>query len=244
MVIYRSNFIGDIVSSLSWGIFSVISILILTSRVVSVFSWTRLELLTLTAVYSVIVGIFHIVSTPNFSRYAQQIHWGDFDFILLKPIDAQFLLGFRLFNYSGIIRVVLGLLLVLYLLFLQNISIVIINILLFLISTIGSYILLYSLWSLIMTATIWFTRLYNLDELMFTIMGTGRYPKEMIEEIRNFLVIFLLPITYVVTTPTKILLHRESLNDYVLLFAVGIGLFIMQRKFWKFALKYYTSASS
>ena len=55
---YRANFINSTISSFIWGLFSVISILLLTSRTNSFFGWTRSEIIILAAVYSFLIGIF------------------------------------------------------------------------------------------------------------------------------------------------------------------------------------------
>src|SRR6185312_3229309 len=98
------NFINSTISSVGWGIISIISMYILTAKTSSIYGWNRNELLLLAGVYSVSIGIFHTIFSRNFDRFSKVIHLGDLDSILLKPIDSQFSLSFTLFNYMSITR--------------------------------------------------------------------------------------------------------------------------------------------
>src|SRR3972149_8688112 len=71
LVAYRSNFVNSVVSSTAWGVFSLVSIVLLTYRVQSVFGWTREEILLLTGVYSVVIGVFHTLFSRNFVRFSR-----------------------------------------------------------------------------------------------------------------------------------------------------------------------------
>ena len=60
LLAYRGNFMNSVLASLLWCAFSFVSILLLTSRSPDVFGWTRDQLMLLTAMYSVVVGVVHI----------------------------------------------------------------------------------------------------------------------------------------------------------------------------------------
>jgi len=72
----------------------------------------------------------------------------------------------------------------------------------------------------------------------------GRYPVEMVRELRNFVLFFLLPFSLTVATPLKVFLRSALDGDVLLLVVISLVLFAASRMFWKFALRHYTSASS
>lgn len=239
---YRANFTNSLIASVGWGIFSVLSMLLVTSKTPIVFGWKREELLILVGAYSIVVGIFHMVFSRNFDRFSRIINRGELDVILTKPLDSQFLLSLWIFNYASFIRIIMGIIFTLYMVQKIGISIGFLEMMgFFLLGFIG-LVLLYSLWFLAIATTIWFSRLSNLTELMNTITGISRQPPEMFKEFSSYVFIFLLPLTLIVVAPTRFLLQKATWQEVLLLFLFSVIFFCLSRKFWKFALRFYTSA--
>ena len=209
-----------------------------------IFSWKREELLLLNGVYGIIIGVYHTMFSKNFERFSSIIHLGQLDSVLIKPIDSQFLLTFWLFGYASLSRIVIAFTYTAYIIRQLQISVSFIQIIYFFILMIFSLLLLYSIWFLVLTFTIWFTRLNNLVDLMFTITGSARYPQEMFRELTIYVFFFLFPLTLIMNIPTKLLIHRLQSTEILTFMVVALTLFIVSKKFWKFALRYYTSASS
>lgn len=241
---YRANFINNVISSFGWGIFSILMILLLTSKTSSIFGWSRDEILLLTGFYNIIGGAFHVLFTRNFERFATVMHKGDLDTLLIKPIDAQFLLSFWLFNYIGLFRILLGIVFSAYMVIHIQGYIPILFIPLTIILSVAGLIFLYSISYLLLTVTMWHTNLSNLVGLMYEVNGLTRYPPEIFTKFKSILIFFILPLTLVVSVPVKSLIGKLTLQDsFLLLFFAGAVL-LCSRLFWKYALRSYTSASS
>jgi len=58
------------------------------------------------------------------------------------------------------------------------------------------------------------------------------------------LLTFIVPIAFITTFPASALLGRIDPTTTIIGFAFGIGSFIVSNRFWRFALRYYSSASS
>ncbi|MBI3385690.1 ABC-2 family transporter protein [Candidatus Gottesmanbacteria bacterium] len=240
---YRSNFVNGLLSAIAWGLFSIFSIVFLTSQTPSVFGWKREEILLLTAVYSSLTGIFHTFLSPNFERLAQITHFGQLDRILLLPVDSQFSVSVWEINYTRLIRILIGAILFVLLLPSLKLQISVAGFAIFFILFLIGLILQYTIWFMVSTLTIWFTRLSNLTELMYSVTGMARYPREMFKQLADYVFVFLLPITLIIITPVKVLFQKASASDVFVLLTVTAGLFYLSRRFWKFALRYYGSAS-
>lgn len=244
LVAYRANFVNSLISSIAWATFSVITILLLTARTPRVFGWTKEELLVLTGSYSIVIGVFHLLFSRNFERFSNLIFFGQLDSILIKPVDYQFLLTFWLINYTSIVRVILGILFTLYMLNSIGVNLTLINIIGFFALMVVGIMTVYSIWFLVLTLIIWSPRLANLVHLLFVLTGMARYPAEMYYGLKSYVLFFLLPLILVVTTPTKVILQRALVGEILGLVFFALILSFLSRKFWKFALRYYTSASS
>ncbi len=241
---YRANFVNSVISSFVWGVFSIVTILLITSRTTTVFGWKREDLILLTGVFALIVGIFHIFFARNFERFARIMVWGSFDSVLLKPLDSQFSISFWEVNYPAISRIILGIFLIIYLLNSFSYSISILKVVLFLALLVVGVFSLYSLWLFAATFIIWVPQLSNIIELMYTINGFIRYPAEMYKKVSGLLFLFMLPVVFIATSPFKSLIGRANYFDiFILLVVTGLLLFL-SRMFWRFGLRFYSSASN
>ncbi len=243
-IIYRGNFWGTAVVSLGWSFFSVVSMLLLTSNVTSIFGWTRVELLILTGVYSIVAGLFHVFFTANFWHMPRIIHLGQLDGVLLKPVDSQFMLSVRYINFPTFPRVIAALLFIFYLLSSNNIEVTFLQWIYFIVLSLFGLLLFYSVWYVFMTILLWQSHLTNLTDLLFHVMDTAKYPKDMYENLGQYISIFLLPFVLTITLPTKVLFGRASFVDVSIIMSVSVCLFLFSKFFWRFALRSYTSASS
>lgn len=244
LLAYRANFINNFLSSLSWGFFSLYSVVLLTSRTQSLFGWKREELLLLNALYGIIIGFCHTMFSGNFERFSALIHLGQLDGLLLKPVDSQFLLTFWKFNFAAISRILIALMYAVILIGQLSVVVSPISVVSFIGLMVVSIIILYSLWFIASTTLIWFTKLSNIIELLFTVTGSARYPQEMFREFSFYIFAVLLPLTFVITTPAKVLLQRIDIATLLIFFGLAVLFSVASRKFWKFALRSYTSASS
>jgi len=240
---YQGGFYAMMAGSMVWGIFQYVSILLLTAKVNSIFGWTRNELIILTAAYSFFWGIFHFVFARNFNHLPRVIDYGELDGILVKPMDSQFLLSFNMMNFPGLFRTLLGAAILIYTLSLSHITVSAINVMGFFVLGLCGLALIYSFWFIVVTFLIWYPRLSNLIDLMYNVTGITRYPPQMIQGIKNYVLVFLLPLTLTIATPTRVLLNKVLYGDVMSLLFFTVLIFFISRLFWKFALRFYTSAS-
>lgn len=241
---YPANLVNQIIGSSIWGFFGIIAPLLLTSKTSSVLGWSRADLLVLAAAQSIFLGFFDFFFARNIDRFPRYVERGELDGFLLKPISDRFILSLLNVNYGGLIRLVIGLGFLLYLLVVYQIPITLTGIFFFIIALgIGS-LLLYGIWFSVIILTIWFTRLKNLVDLLYTIRGVTRYPQEIFREVSIYLFVLLFPITIVVARPTEFLLLKHSPSGIFILFLLTVTILCLSQLFWRFALRFYSSASS
>ena len=138
----------------------------------------------------------------------------------------------------------LGLCLLLYCIRVNQIILNISFLALSLITIICSICILYSLWFFISTTTIWFVKTWNATEVLRSFLYIGRFPLNSFSlSIRLFFSI-VIPIAFITTIPSEVFLGISQIWKILLEVIVTIVFLSSSRKFWLFALKFYTSASS
>ena len=107
-----------------------------------------------------------------------------------------------------------------------------------------SVCILYSIWFFISTTTIWFVKTWNATEVLRSFLYIGRFPLNSFSlSLRIFFSIFI-PIAFITTIPSEVFLGISQLWKILLEVIVASVFLINSRKFWLFALKFYSSASS
>ena len=105
-------------------------------------------------------------------------------------------------------------------------------------------IIMYSLWFMLSATSIWFTKIYNMTEVLTGLLAAGRFPLAAYPATYRFFFTFVVPVAFMTTVPAQTLLGRGDP-----LWLIGGGclatvLLILSSRVWQFALRFYTSASS
>lgn len=241
---HRADFFSGLFGSLAWSIFSVIAIYILSARASSVYGWSRQELFILIGVFNILVGgIFRTFFARNFNTFPQLMRYGELDGFLLKPMDTQFAISTQRISMYGGVRILLALIYTFFIIFNAHIAITFFSVISFLLLSVFGLIIMYAVWFLVLTLTVWLPDIYNLEEILYSTDSLSRYPPQILSAMKIFVFYIFFPFTLVVSTPTKALLHKLTTFDIMLLVGFACGLLFLSRRFWKFALRYYTSAS-
>ncbi len=204
--------------------------------------WSWPEALLVLGIFTLLQGISATFLVPNLNRIVRHVQDGTLDFILLKPISSQFWLSTYSISPWGFPDVVFGLLLVGY--SGSNLGLGIVQYLGSIAPICLGVMILYSLWFMLGATSIWFVKIYNVTEVLRGLVEAGRYPIAAYPMAYRIFFTFVVPVTFLTTVPAEAMLQRT--NWTWLLGSLGLAslLFLIANRFWKFALRFYTSASS
>jgi ABC-2 type transport system permease protein len=194
--------------------------------------------------YTVLDGITSTVLRPNLSRIVQHVQEGTLDFVLLKPIDSQFWLSLRTVSPSGLPEIALGLGLMGWGALQERGALVPGDLLAAALLLLSSALILYALWFVVAASAIWFVKTWNATEVLRTALSAGRYPISAYPPALRLLFTVVLPVAFLTTVPAEALLGRLLLPWALASLAVAALALAISRAFWRFALRFYTSASS
>lgn len=240
---YRINFVLASLSSLGGLAGSIFTLSLFYQHGATLGGWRWEEALVVMGLFTVLQGLTRVLLNANLSRIVEHVRTGTLDFVLLKPIDAQFWLSTRRFSPWGLPDVAFGLGLVAYAAVRLELSPV--DCLLALVPVGFSLMILYSLWYVVATTTIWYVKIYNVTEVLQSVLAAGRFPIQAFPPgVYRFVFTFIVPVALLTTVPAEAMLGRAPLSHLGLALVFAVGLFGLSRAFWRFALRSYTSASS
>jgi ABC-2 type transport system permease protein len=240
---FRANFIAKVIQNMVWVGFFVLILIVVYHNTDSVAGWTEGQSLILAAtcflIDSVMGGMFW-----SLTEIPQHVRMGTLDFILTKPVDSQFWVSSRKFNFNQIGSFVAGLILVRVGLVSSHLHPSFFQCGAYFAMVFCSIAMFYSLLVSLMTLGIWLVRVDNLWVLGETTMQVARFPLDIYSQgIKRFLTLYI-PLAFVAMLPARQLIEGFDLITVLEALAWAAGAFTAARLFWRFAATHYSSASS
>ena len=241
---YKTNILIDLITAIFSLIGSIFLLSIFFQNSNNIGGWGFEQALIIQGIYTILNGITNTWFNPNLTEIVKHVREGTLDFVLLKPIDSQFFISLKKINPSGFLEIIIGFCLLLFCFRINQISLNISLLSLCLITIICSISILYSLWFFISTTTIWFVKTWNATEVLRSFLYIGRFPLNSFSfPLRIFFSVFI-PIAFITSIPSEVFLGISQLWKILIEIIVAIIFLYTSRKFWLFALKFYSSASS
>jgi ABC-2 type transport system permease protein len=239
---YRINFLIATISSLGnlvGGLFG----LVLFYRTGYTFAgWSWEAALVVLGIFTLLQGFSSTFLAPNLNSIVRHVQVGTLDFVLLKPIRSQFWLSTHTISPWGMPDIFFGCIIIGYAG--QRLGIGIDKYLLSVVPLLFGLVILYSLWFMLGSMSIWFVKIYNSTEVLRGLLEAGRYPITAYPTAYRFFFTFVVPVTFLTTIPAEVILGRGEISWLIGAAILAGGLFLFSTWFWRFALRFYTSASS
>lgn len=204
--------------------------------------WGYADVLLLLGIFNVLQGLIDFALRPNMFRLLQHIRTGTFDHILTKPVDSMFYVSFRHLVFWRLIDVLLGIGLMIYALIEKHYMPSVLDAAMFIVSIGAALVLIYALWMMLMTTSFWVIRIDDLSFVFNSFFETTRFPISMYRSWLRIVLTYVLPAAFITSTPALSLLGKwDGMTTIVSLILAGLFLWL-SRRFWRYALRSYTSA--
>ncbi|WP_460201030.1 ABC transporter permease [Scytonema sp. NUACC21] len=239
---YRLNFFIAALSSLGNMAGSIFGLFLFYGNNYRFAGWSWEAALLVLGVFTLLQGFSATFLAPNLSRIVRHVQEGTLDFVLLKPIRSQFWLSTHTISPWGLPDVIFGGIIIGYAG--KKLGFGINNYLVSAIPLFFGFIILYSLWFMLGATSIWFVKIYNVTEVLRGLLEAGRYPMVAYPAAFRFFFTFVVPVAFLTTIPAEAMLGRTQPSWILGAGVLALVLFFVSTRFWRFALRFYTSASS
>ncbi len=217
-MMFRANFLIVMLSSIAWSIMNVGFYWIIFQHTQSIgheTGWGRSEFFVFMGTTWIINSIVQAFFMPNSEEFSELIRTGGLDFALLKPIDTQFLISLRKMNWSSLVNLVVGVVLIALSLIemsgraknpwqFEPVSAV-----LYPVYIVCGVTILYSVMICLAATSVWLGRNQTLYDFWFYITNFSRYPMEIYARGWGlplyFIFTFVIPVLVVVNVPARLL---------------------------------------
>jgi len=239
---YRINFLIAALSSFGGLVGSLFGLFLFYRTGYSFQNWSWEQALVVLGVFTILQGFSATFLAPNLNRIVNHIQQGTLDFVLLKPINSQFWLSTHTLSPWGLPDLIFGAAIIVYAG--SKLGLRITDYLLGLIPIGFGFLILYSLWFMLGAMSIWFVKIYNVTEVLRGLLEAGRFPMVAYPMSYRLFFTFVVPVAFLTTVPAEVILGRGEWAWILGAALLAVFLLWASGAFWRFALRFYTSASS
>jgi ABC-2 type transport system permease protein len=157
--LYRVNFLANVFMSVFWLVWAVVGVSIFFLHRDKMGDWTFPEVLMVVALFTLFNGVMEALLRPNVGAVIEQIRDGTFDFVLTKPVNAQFIASLRTIVVWRLADAIIGIGLIIYALGQLRFKPTSEQIALFVVMILSGAVIVYALWLMMVSLAFWFVKI-------------------------------------------------------------------------------------
>ncbi len=239
---YRLEFFLDGVMSVFWTASALVPLVVLFDTRKSVAGWTWPEALLVVAGFTTLKGVLDGAIQPSLGNVVEHVRKGTLDFLLLKPVDAQFMVSTARFEPWRGSDAWLGLLLFGYAFHALGRAPTLHGALLAGLLLVAAVTILYSISILVVSLAFFVVKVDNLIYLFLSVYDAARWPASIFRGALAFVFTFMIPLAVMTTFPALALLGRLGTLAAALAIAGAAAFALVARVVWRLSIGHYTSA--
>jgi ABC-2 type transport system permease protein len=241
---YRANLLLDLFEQVVIVVTSFLAVLVLFSHTGTINGWSLGQMVVLLGVYYLIQGAQSVFFETSFERFMEYVRLGTFDFLLIKPVNSQFMVSTRHIQVAQLGQVVFGLLLVGAGVVQVGASVGVAQVAAFAATLACGLALVYSLVLVLGTLAFWFVRIENLLVIFWSFLDAGRFPVDIYPGWLRVTLSTVVPIGVAVTLPAEAVAGRLGPGAVLVMLAGALAMGWFAAWFWRRGLRNYTGASA
>lgn len=245
---FRGNFLVKISVEVLWLFILVAFYRTVFARTSTVADWSEDQYFFFVGCFFALNGLLEALFLDNFNEFAELVRTGDLDFLLLRPIDEQFLISLRRLDWGTAPNVLMGAAVMGISLWNMGWTFDPMRVSIFLVTFLCGLCIAYSFMLLLTSLSVWMVRNQSLMEMWWLFTSLARYPKEIFvntwaEDVGRFFT-YALPILLVVNIPASAMVRVIEPKMVIFTLVATVVMAWASRRFFHRALRSYRSASS
>ena len=241
---FRAENIMRIFLNAAWILSLFLTVEIVFGQTNNLGGWQKSEVYLLMLVWVLADEVWGFLVGGNLQEIGELIRTGDMDFRLTKPISALFAISVNHIQIRSIMRFFVDILFIIFIILKFNIHLNIINIFIAIILLLAAMVILYAFEIVISSLSFWTIKNDAIYELYGRIFQFGKFPLDVFPKTLKIIFLTAIPVAFTTYVPTAALFGKWPWYGTIYVFAFAALSLFSALKFWNFALKKYSSASS
>jgi ABC-2 type transport system permease protein len=245
-VAYRVHFVAGVVQAVLRLATGVAGLAVLFTRVERIHGWDFPATLALLGTYLTLDALRELVIAPSLDALAGEegdVRSGQFDYTLLRPVDAQFLSSVKRWSVLSLLDLALGLGVVLVATLQLEHRLTLLDVLAFALAMVAGVAALYAVVLAGAALVFW------VPEIFFTwvidsLFQLGHYPVDLYPGGLRLVLTWIVPVGVMTTVPAQALTGAASWHVLIGALVLAAAMVTASSALFRVGLRRYTSASS
>lgn len=240
---YRGNFFFWAFIDVMWTCFTLIFFSLIINVSGNIGGWSRSEMLLLLGVFSILEALMWSICYHNMWHFTDSIYSGEFNLLLLKPLDTQFLLMTSRNSYSNISRIIIGIIMVGVACQQMSLTPTLIDLLVATVLLLLGFLFLYFFWFSLAILGFYLERVRNINEIIPALDAMWRVPNSVHSGATFLIFTSIIPLALLTTLPSEAIMGIVNWQFSITLLVATIATFIFSRWFFKYSVKNYSGSA-
>ncbi len=241
---YRANLALDLFEEFIIVATSLFAVLILYDHTGAINGWSEGQMIELLGVYYLVQGAQAVVFETSFERFMEHVRMGTLDFILIKPVDSQFMISTRHIQIPQLGQIFMGLIVLAVGIAQVDVGVGVLDVAAFAVTAACGLLLVYSLLLVLSTLSFWFVRVENLLAIFWSFLDAGRFPVDVYPGWLRVTLSTVVPIGIAVTVPAQAIAGRLDQVGLLAMLGGTVVMWWFASWFWRRGVRSYTGASA
>jgi ABC-2 type transport system permease protein len=239
---YRADFVLDGLVEVFWMATAIVPLYVVFAIRSTVAGWSFGEALMVMGWFTFLEGVIEGAINPSLVSVVEHVRKGTLDFVLIKPVDAQFLVSTARFQPWRAVNVITAVAIFGWAFrrlgrgpsagALSTAAI----------AMAVAIVVLYSLWIVTVSAAFYVVRIDNLTNLFGAVFDAARWPISVFRGAVRFIFTFVVPLALMTTYPAEALLGTLPATTLGASIAGALASLVVSRIVWSASIARYTSA--
>ena len=242
--VFRANFWLMLIQSIINSLMTILCIEFIYGSVESIAGWNKQEMIILICTSLIVNQLYRGFIHFNQNRFVGGIGSGDFDKLLLRPVNLLFQVNTGGVDISCLISALAPAVVLISQFAIFGKGITFGHFALYMLLILNGVIVLASFMLLLYTSAFVFVKVDGLSNIYYLMMDIANKPKEMFgsEFVYGFL--FIIPAIPLANAPAMILIGKARFAESIIYFVIGVLFLLVSWIALRAGLRRYTSASS
>jgi ABC-2 type transport system permease protein len=243
---FRLNFVLWMLVEVLWFLGQIVFIEVVFSYVGSIGGWTKWEVVLLIGTHQLIGQLFQAFFYMNLANLPELVRTGRMDFMLLLPVDSQFIVSLKQFGMDNVVNALVGGGFVCFALWKLAVMPTIMQILLYAVAVCCGILIHYAVMLAFAATSFWMVRSQGLIYGYYSLFNIGRYPDTIYRGAFKLVFSWMIPVIIVANIPARLLIDAAA-TPWASMLQLGVVTLMMllaTRLLWNAAVQRYSSASS
>lgn len=241
---YRLNMTLKFFTDIIWYIGQLSVFEVLFYHAPNIAGWSLPEMRIFMGVLFVVDALWMILLSENLDRLSYRVRNGDLDLLLVKPVNSQFILSLQKMNTAYLANCVLAVGYLTWAVFSVSQSVSFVNVFWLVLAIPFSLLIVYSFRFFFACLSVIFVNSESIGWIWYQVYRFGTRPDSMYPRWLRYMVLSIVPVGFIASVPTQLILGRSELWMFVALPLLAVTFLLLSNRFWTYALKKYSSASS